>query len=100
MIYIKLRFWRLWEKYVIGLFKHEREPYYIGKTQLDDVDTIESKLIGIGYQPDYFSFEDKGQKTSMRILYILDTKWSRANTPGRKFSSSTSAVSISRASTS
>ncbi len=75
MIYIKLRFWRLWEKYVIGLFKHDREPYYIGKTQLHDVDTIESKLIDIGYQPDYFSFEDKGQMTSMRIIYILDFKW-------------------------
>ena len=79
-MYLKLKFWKLWQRYIIGIFGHERQKYLIGKTSLNikDIDFIEEELVKIGFQPDYFSFNDYGQITSMRIIYIdglIDTSW-------------------------
>jgi len=66
----KVKFWQEWKKYVLNAFTHDREPYHIGWTNLTDVEDIETRLIMIGYQPNYFSFGDEGQVTSMRKMYI------------------------------
>lgn len=65
----------MWQAVVIKAFQNEREPYLIGFTSLsvnnlDDrlSESIEDKLIEIGYQPNYFSYGDMGQVTSMRRL--------------------------------
>jgi len=79
----KVKMWQFWKKYVLNAFKSEREAYHIGYLKLDNnetnlawfpseenIETVESKLIKIGYQPNYFSFGDEGQVTSMRRMYI------------------------------
>ncbi len=69
-MYIKLQFFNLWKTYVMGLFPHEREPFYIGKTRIETVELIEDILVRNNFQPDYFAWKDKQQVTSMRILYV------------------------------
>lgn len=79
----KVKMWQFWKKYVLGAFKNEREAYHIGWVSLNPEETnlvwtpteenimkVETQLIGIGYQPNYFSFADEGQITSMRRMYI------------------------------
>ncbi len=68
-INLKIKLWILWKRYILSLFKHDMEPYFIGYTHLK-LDDIENTLINMGYQPDYFSFDNKGQITSMRKIYI------------------------------
>jgi hypothetical protein len=73
---IKIKMWNLWKKYVLNMFTHDREEFHIGYTTTTDytkqenIDKIEAALIGLGYQPNYFSFQDKEQITSMRKMYI------------------------------
>jgi hypothetical protein len=78
----KVKMWQLWKKYILNLFKSEREAYHIGYLKLDSYETnlawfpseenieaVESALLDLGYQPNYFSFADEGQVTSMRKMY-------------------------------
>ncbi len=68
--------WQLWKKYVLNAFKNGRESYNLGytmRTSIDrqiDINIYEAKLISLGYQPNYFSFADEGQITSMRKMYV------------------------------
>jgi hypothetical protein len=79
----KIKMWQLWKKYVLNAFKNEREEYHIGYLHYSEgksdlvcipteelIETIESILIILGYQPNYFSFGDQGQVTSMRKMYV------------------------------
>jgi hypothetical protein len=65
-----VKFWQEWKMYVLGLFTSAREPYHVGWLKTVNVDVIEENLIRDGWQPNYFSFGDKGQVTSMRKMYI------------------------------
>ena len=72
---MKIKFFYYWKKYILSLFTSEREPWHIGYTKLT-LDEVEERLIRIGYQPNYFSFQDSGQLTSMRVMYINDaSEW-------------------------
>lgn len=73
-MYTEIRLWYLWKKYILRWFGNEREPYLIGYINID-LSRVEDTLIELGYQPNYFSFDDDGQFTSMRIIYIEDGKW-------------------------
>jgi len=66
----KVKMWQLWKKYVLNAFKSGRESYPLGWVKVTTVDEIESKLLNIGFQPNYFSFGDEGQITSMRRMYV------------------------------
>lgn len=72
---LKVKFWQVWKKYILNSFKNEREPFHIGWTPLKDIDEIEERLINIGYQPNYFSFGDQGQITSMRKMFVDNDIW-------------------------
>lgn len=75
-MFIKIKMWYLWKKYVLSAFKNEREPYHIGIMKASkSVDEIEAALIGLYYSPDYTSYGDNGQVTSMRKLYVADGIW-------------------------
>jgi len=85
----KIKMWQLWKRYVLNAFKSEREEYHLGWMHLDRTESdlkwmpteqniidVEAKLINIGFQPNYFSFGDKGQVTSMRRMYVdVDGYW-------------------------
>jgi len=85
----KVKFWQMWKKYVLNAFKSEREEYHIGYVRLnpdetdlswtpteENIEKVETALLGIDYQPNYFSFADKGQVTSMRQMYVdTDGYW-------------------------
>lgn len=84
----KVKMWQLWKKYILNMFKSEREEYHIGWVTLNsqetniewkptdkNVEEVEKRLIDIGYQPNYFSFGDEGQITSMRKMFIYNTLW-------------------------
>jgi|GEM_PF-2708902 len=45
-----------------------RQRFLVGRTKLPP-DTIYQKLIAIGYQWDYFAYNDDGEQVSMRKLY-------------------------------
>ncbi len=68
----KVKFWQLWKRYILNAFKHERENFHVGTCRYLDTDTIEEILITNGWQPNYFSFADEGQVTSMRKMFIDD----------------------------
>lgn len=70
LFYQKVRFWQLWKKYILRAFANDREPFPVGNTLLRDVDEIDTRLIIVGYQPNYFSYGDRDQITSMRKMYI------------------------------
>ncbi len=83
-MFIKIKLWNLWKKYVLSLFKSEREPYYIGYIDMkisefssDEIlQNTENVLLNNEYQPDYLSNEDRGQYTSMRRMYVDESgKW-------------------------
>jgi len=80
---IKIKMWQLWKKYILGAFGNEKEPYHIGYCSLsedetgliwfsseENIEKVETALIGFGFQPNYFSFGDLDQITSMRKMYI------------------------------
>jgi len=46
----------------------ERQEFLVGSTELS-ADRIYQKLIAIGYQWDYFAYNDDGENVSMRKLY-------------------------------
>lgn len=72
----KVKFWQLWKQYVLNRFSNGREDYPIGSTPLRDIDDIEGRLLNLGYQPNYFSYGDQGQITSMRRMYVgADNIW-------------------------
>jgi len=78
---LKIKFFQLWKKYVLNAFKHEREGWHIGKLTAAiresnehlyltiTLDEIEGRLIDDDWQPNYFSFSDEGQITSMRKMF-------------------------------
>jgi len=64
---IKLYWYINQVKKVLGLVS-EREPYRLGHTPLD-FDACYEALIPLGYQWDYFAWEDIGEGVSVRRLY-------------------------------
>jgi len=75
----RIDFSRLWRclKSRIPFLCRERSGYRIRMDELVDVDesyiqAFERKMIGIGYQYNYFSFTERGQVSNMRKLYILN----------------------------
>lgn len=74
---IKIKLWQLWKKYVLNAFKSEREGWHIGflpesyylYSDIEFIDEIEGRLIDDDWQPNYFSFSDEGQITSMRKMF-------------------------------
>jgi len=72
---LKIKLWQLWKKYVLNAFKSEREGWHIGTIPIltmpksYTLDYIEGALIDDDWQPNYFSFSDEGQITSMRKMF-------------------------------
>jgi len=76
---LKIKFWQFWKRYILNAFKHEREGFPIGrvmhsnidfkKHNINYLDYVEGVLIDEGWQPNYFSFADLGQVTSMRKMF-------------------------------
>ncbi len=70
---MKIQFYYLWNNLVRKLFPFKGRQEYI-LTKVDprtlSQEDFEKKLIGINYQFNYFSYQDKDEITNLRKLYI------------------------------
>ncbi len=69
----KIRFYYLWDNIVRKFFPYKgRQDYMLMKIDPQTLSKEEfaKRLISLGYQFNYFSYEDKGEIMNLRKLYI------------------------------